>query len=319
MLNHKWLTAASLSALALCASALAVLAADIVYPTKVRKFPDIWTSWIEGGLSRVSGDPHIAGFTNPPFDLMPKPWGWQGAIGIDYRRGGTPWHLSAQFRYSVNDSNSGTSSQTATFDPGGTETATNKAYRRERNWAADVMVGYDLALMHLAQVKFGIRVAEIWGQTKGQATWCLLGPCFHQQTRTYEQTNRFFGIGPRLAIEGSYLLWDRWFFEYNGGVAGLTGRSSANQTVAITGVFGGENFLCLSGCPIAVSGSSINFVFNADVQGGLAYAFNRNAKVSVHYRAEGYWKALRGFDPPGSGTNLNRIYHGPTARLTVSF
>jgi hypothetical protein len=68
---------------------------------------------------------------------------------------------------------------------------------------------------------------------------------------------------------------------------------------------------CLSGCPIAASTSSNVFVFNADAQAGIAYAISQSAKLSLNYRIDGYWKAL--------GTGLDRVYSGPTLKLTVAY
>src|SRR5262249_38612350 len=92
---------AGISGLALQFSIQAVRAADM--PIKApRVMPSVSTWWFEGGASHVSGDPFILGMNNPPFDLMPKSWGWQGALGFDHRLAGSPWHISGQFRYTDN-------------------------------------------------------------------------------------------------------------------------------------------------------------------------------------------------------------------------
>ncbi len=77
--------------------------------------------------------------------------------------------------------------------------------------------------------------------------------------------------------------------------------------------------VCLWGCPIAASSSANNTVFNADGQVGLAYAISQSAKLSLNYRIDGYWNALRGFNSAGVGTNLDRVYSGPTLKLTVAY
>ena len=179
------------------------------------------------------------------------------------------------------------------------------------------MVGREMGLGQPLQIKVGLRVAEIWGQTSGVVGPFTILPS-GTQTHTYQQTDRFLGFGPRLAIEGSVPFASGWSFDYNGGVAGLFGRSSADQTDAMTFTTGGGG-ACTAGCPITTSSSNNNFVFNADVQGGIAYAVTRDVKLSVNYRAEGYWNSLRSFDAGNNGTNLTRIYHGPTAKLTVAY
>jgi hypothetical protein len=89
--------------------------------------------------------------------------------------------------------------------------------------------------------------------------------------------------------------------------------------VTVSGTFGGGGVPCTTGCPIAGSDSSNGFILNADAQVGLAYAITRNAKLSLNYRYEGYWKALRGWDAAGAPVNLDRQYHGPTVRLNVLY
>ena len=55
---------------------------------------------------------------------------------------------------------------------GGAAVGTNTATRREHNWEADFMVGRDLGIgSRQPKRKFGLRVADIWGQTNGTANW----------------------------------------------------------------------------------------------------------------------------------------------------
>lgn len=312
---------AGISGLALYAAMPSAFAADMALKTKAPPppppTPAVATWWLEGGGSYLSGDPFVPGFNAPPFDINAKRWGWQGAIGVDYKFASSPWHVSADFRYTGNGSHSAGGPETAIFTAG-TAVGTNTANRSEHNWEADFMVGRDLGIGSPAQVKFGLRVADIWGQTNGVVSGFTFIPS-GVQTRNYQQTDKFLGAGPRLAIEGSIPLQAAWSIEYNGGVAGLWGHNSANQTVGVTGAFGGAAVPCLSGCPIAASTSSDVFVFNADAQVGLAYAISQSAKLSLNYRVDGYWKALRGFNSAGAGTNLDRVYSGPTLKLTVAY
>lgn len=325
-----------ISGLALQLAAPAALAADLPRKapllTKAPPAPPrgVWTWWAEGGWSNVGGDPFVAGFNNPPFDLMPKRWGGQGAVGVDYRFASSPYHLSADFRYMANGSNSGGGLEIAIFTPFGAHpvTGTNAATRKENNWEADFMVGRDLDIGNPAQLKVGLRVADIWGQTTGSAHWAyaLITPPpltgAYAQTSNYQQTNKFLGVGPRVAIEGVVPLQGAWSIDYNGGIAGLFGHSSGNQAVSVISTTTSAPPVlpvCLSGCPIAVNSSSNAFVFNADAQAGIAYAFSPGAKLSLNYRFEGYWNPLRGFNSAGAPTNLARTYNGPTLKLTVAY
>jgi len=327
MRKTKLALLAGISGLALQLAAPTVFAADLPQkaPPVLTKAPPkqpsgVWTWWAEGGASDVGGDPFVAGFTTPPFDIMPKRWGWQGAAGVDYRFAASPYHWSADFRYMDNGSSSHGGPETAIFTPGAV-VGTNAATRKEHNWEADFMVGRDLEIGSPAQVKFGLRVADIWGQTTGSANWAaVIGPPptppkAVSQTSNYQQTNKWLGAGPRAAIEGSVPLQGNWSFDYNGGIAALFGHDSVNQTVGVVNA----GPVCLSGCPISAGSGSDAVVFNADAQAGFAYAFSPSAKLSLNYRAEGYWNALRGFNSGGTATNLARTYNGPTLKLTVAY
>jgi len=173
-----------------------------------------------------------------------------------------------------------------------------------------------------------LRVADIWGQTNGSANWAFAVKTppprtgAYTLTDNYQQTNKWIGAGPRLAIDGIVPLQGAWSIDYNGGVAALFGHGSVTQTVgtvttstAVPPVVP----VCLAGCPVAATSSSNNTVFNADAQVGLAYAFSPSAKLSLNYRVDGYWNALRGFNSAGTAVNLDRVYSGPTLKLTVAY
>jgi hypothetical protein len=321
MRTTKMALLAGISGLALQLAAPGAFAADMALKSKAPPLPTpaVWTWWIEGGGSYLSGDPFVPAFNSPPFDINAKRWGGQGAIGFDYKFASSLWHVSADFRYMENGTNTAGGPETGIFvaTPAAV-VGTNTANRKEHNWEADFMVGRDLQIGNPTQLKFGLRVADIWGQTNGVFSGIKFVPS-GTQTRTYQQTNKFLGVGPRAAIEGSIPLQGAWSIEYNGGVAGLWDHSTANQTVGVSGMFGGGGVVCVSGCPIAVSSTSNNFIFNADGQVGLAYALSPSSKLSLDYRIDGYWNALRGFTAAGAGTNLNRVYSGPTLKLSVAY
>ena len=333
MRKTKLILLAGISGLALQLSAPAAFAADMAI--KARPLPQApsgtWTWWIEGGGVDLSGDPFVPGFNAPPFDIRADQWGWQGAGGVDYRFAGSDWHVSADFRFMGNGSNAATSAEVASFAPGpvlNAVTGANSANRKESAWEADFMVGRDLQIGNPAQVKFGLRVADIWGQTNGAANWAyavitpppLTGA--YTFSDAYRQTNKWIGAGPRLAIEGVVPLQGAWSIDYNGGVAALFGHGSATQTTTITTTNTAAPPVtptCLSGCPIAASTGSNAVVFNADAQVGIAYALSNNARVSLNYRVDGYWNGMRGFNAAGAGVNLSRVYSGPTLKLTVAY
>jgi hypothetical protein len=316
---------AGISSLTLQLAVPAAIAADMatkapLLPPPPPPTPAVTTWWGEGGWSGMTGgDPFIAGFTTPPFEVMPKRWGLQGAGGVDYKFASSPWHVSADFRYLQNGSNSATSLETAVFTAG-TTTGANSGNRKEDSWEADFMVGRDLDVGGNSQLKFGLRVADIRGQTNGSAMWTMPIISPPTQTSNYQKTDKFFGAGPRLAIDGTILLQSAWSIDYNGGVAGLWAHRSVNQSVAnVVGGFPGPVPVCTAGCPINTSYSNDDFIFNADGQIGLAYAFSKNAKISANYRIEYFGNALPSFSAGGSPTSLNRVYQGPTLKLTVAY
>ena len=277
-----------------------------------------WTWWIEGGGQGVIGDPYVAGLT-PPFDAKPSDWGWDVAGGFDYRFNGV-WHISGDFRYGANRRNM-SSIQNGCI--GSTScntlmTGSNSATRKETNWVADFMIGRDLGLgSGNSQIKGGLRVAEIRGTTDGSiVNWVptaavTIGPS------VYTQSNRFTGFGPRLALEGNMPLGGAWSVDYLVGVSGLFAQRSASQSgFTPLNNFG---FPCFSGCPISTSASGDGFVFNTDAMLGIAYAITSNVKLAVNYHVDAYFKALRAFDSAGNPTYVDRIYHGPSLRVTVQY
>jgi len=337
---------AGVSAIAITAAQPEIsLAADLparpVVATKAppTAFRDRWTVWVEGGAALFGGDPGVAGLTG--FDVDPKRWGWEAAIGVEFRPGMSPWIWSAQFRYGQHGSNSESSNPLATFLVGNFATTpfnfvgTNSASRKEHHWVADFMVGRDMGLgQGHNTLRFGVRIAQIWGKTTGSAQWqfnaltptlpCTALPpsayCAYDQ-RAYEQKSSFLGVGPRLALDGQIPFGNNWAFEYAGGVAALFGRRKADQTVAINQIppTAIPTPVCVTGCPFATTSSGNNgVVFNMDAMLGLSYAFNPNTILMIAYRFDGYFDALRGYDSNGNVTNLDRFYHGPMVRLTMT-
>jgi Legionella pneumophila major outer membrane protein precursor len=178
------------------------------------------------------------------------------------------------------------------------------------------------------QLKVGLRVADIRGKTEGTAAYPVtVASSFTlgvgRQTRAYQQVNHFLGAGPRLALEGSAPVGGGWFVDYMGGVAGLYAIDrSAEQTVVVNTIAPpGQVAIgsCVAGCPINATSETNGFVFNADAMLGLGYAITSYARLSVNYRVDAYFNAMRTFDLAGNAVNVNRVYHGPNIRLTLTY
>ena len=328
---------AGVSAIAIAiAQPISAQAGDLPRKAPVYKAPSAlvpvnrWTFWIEGGPQAVAGgDPSIAGLT-PAFVPAKRTWGWDVAGAVDYRIDAT-WHVSADFRYRVNKSRTTTSTQGAltSFSPfpgfpltipyvGG-----NSANRKELNWVADFMVGRDLGIgSGTSQLKAGLRVARISGTTNGAAI--LSSTAGYQIRESYQQTSKFTGFGPRLAVEGDVPLYDRWSLDYMAGAAVLFGKRDINQTgtsaeFSAAGAPVAFAYVCLSGCVATLSTSSNKAIFNTDAMLGLAYAITPNAKISLNYHIDYYADAMRTVDSAGNVSDADRLYHGASLRLTLNY
>jgi hypothetical protein len=326
---------AGVSTIALAIAAPAALAADL--PTKAPPLapaaapPSPWTWWVEGGGQAVIGDPYVPGLS-PAFDAKPSNWGWDVAGGFDYRFNAN-WHVSADFRYGQNRRHLN-SIQLGCLNSticGTLMHGSNSATRKEYNWVADFMVGRDVGLgLGNSQIKGGLRVAQIRGTTNGNINWLITTAAVTVGPSVYSQTNKFTGIGPRVALEGNKPIGGAWSIDYMVGFAGLFADRSTTQTAFTPHASNGVP--CLTGCPINTSTSGNGFVANPDAMLGIAYQISPTTKLALNYHVDAYFNAFRAFGAgglpppalgstavasPGSPTNVDRIYHGPSIRLTV--
>jgi hypothetical protein len=305
-------------------------------PTFYAKAPpplatNVWTVWAEGGAFSTGGDTvHFGG----PLDAGRPRWGADGGAGFDMRFGATPWHVSADVRYGASR-RSGTFTRNGTIvvpsgtpgvPPFGTFAApvvANGTFKlREEHELADFAVGRDVGLgAGQVQVKAGLRIAEISSKLSASANF--VAPTFFSPgigvgligarpgAFSLEQDSRFAAGGPRVGVDGMVPLGGSGFaIDYLGGIAGLYGaRSFSTTTGGTAAAFGFNNF----------GTSDHALVFNLDAQAGLSYWLTSALKVTAAYRFDGYWGALKTLDANGVLTNENRLYYGPTVRLTGKF
>lgn len=322
--RNIWLGGVSVAAI-LVAQPATVLAGDLaekaMAQATVATPVSPWTVWVEGGFQGIAGsNSYVAGLT-PPFAPQKRIWGWNVAAAIDYRFNAV-WHASAAFRYGANGKRSSNSIQQGTSTTTYTFVGGNSASRDESNWVADFMIGRDFGLgTGDAQLKAGVRVAQIKGTTDGSGllTSATFGYLLAQD---YRQTSRFTGVGPRVAIEGNLPLAGPWSLDYMGGIAVLFGRHALDQTGTSPQLFpGGAMFAdnCLIGCPAIVSSSSNAPVFNVDAMLGISYAITPYARISLNYRVDYYANAMRTANSGGGYSDTYRLYHSPNLRLTMNF
>ena len=270
-----------------------------------------WEWFIEGAGFSTRGEPV---WTEVPFfqarSFKPR-FGWEAAAGFDYRFANSPWHVSAQIRYGAAKS---ANRRFLDFDPGcviNCTTEASTARHKEQHWAADFMVGRDLAMAHgQHQVKVGVRVAELDATTSasGESDGSI-----GFASRRFTQRSEFHGVGPRVALEGNVPLGGAWSFDYGLGAA----------------VLFGDRDLALNGSGVSPIGgpftNSIRSpvkdgkVYNLDAMGGLSYQFTPNFKFIAGYRFDGYWNALHTWNSDFEFVNADRFFHGPFVRATARY
>lgn len=316
-LSCRTLLFAGVSALALAAASPEVRAADLTpQPALVAKAPviapaGVWTWWAEGGAMWTGGDavwlpqaPTGLGIASESF----KPRiGFEVAAGFDYRWPASLWHVSAQVRYGQ----AGTRTKARTlagYYTGYYWSANATAKHKERHWLVDFAVGRDIGIgLGQTQLKAGLRIAELQAKTTGAGS--VYVSYYGTYNFSFAQRSKFLGVGPRVGLEGAVPLGGAWSIDWLAGAAVLFGDRKFDAAANVTGpinLFGG-----------GVTSSSNGSVLNVDAQAGVSYAFNPNAKLTLSYRFDGYWNALRTFDAAGNIANQDRFYHGPMVRLTV--
>ena len=280
--------------------------------------------WGEGGGAEpFGGEPR---FGNPAIDAGKAKFGPEVGAGFDCRFGLSPWHASGQIRY-------GTMQRTQSFNarglfsvrtggalPGSPSlfspfiaNGSGSVTQREDHALADFAVGRDVGLgIGQTQVKLGLRIADLHSATSATGSFnvppFLIGsPPLLPNPFSVVQNSRFVGGGPRLGVEGYVPLGGGWGIDYLGGVAGLFGQRSLDVTAGGAAAAAGVNNMGVSDAAA---------VFNLDAQVGLSYQFNQNLKMTIGYRFDGYWGALKTVNANGAVANEDRFYAGPMLRLT---
>lgn len=207
------------------------------------------------------------------------------------------------------------------------------------------MIGRDFGFgATKTQVKFGVRVADLRASQNVQAQHAFHSSSSGDAAASFNANTRseFFGVGPRLAAEGSTPIGGLWGIDWGGGLAVLFGQQRFSADV--NGVFAsqasdatGQAFTFTgNACNATINTgfgtihplsncTSENAVFNADASAALSYAISPVAKLSAGIRFDGYWKALPTLNGalqnggPAGITNEDRFYWGPFVRLTGHF
>ena len=348
------LTSASLIALVVASSDLHAQSAQSPPPAGAPQGQ--WSSWSEAGLTgHPALDPAIGLPPLGPVANVDPGSGWEGALGFDYRVGQceaatapllvkagppcwlSPYHVSGQFRYGLNNGGSDPFSLTGVTVPflttsGASAPAVVNAtgsgtLNSESHWLLDLGVGRDFGLgSGNVQTTLGVRVAEITSTASGAASIqaCLSGGppgpfCTTPASGgfSFQSRSQFLGVGPRLGINGSQPLAGSWAFDYLGGVAVLFGDRSLNATQTLFATTAPPPSTLTS--ITALNSSSTVGVLNLDAQAGISYWLTRNFKLTASYRFDGYFNALTIIETTGALGQQDRFYYGPMLRGTLTF
>jgi outer membrane immunogenic protein len=318
--------------MALALASAQVRAADV--PVKAAPAPkppaDTWSAWVEGGAMYTAGGP-IQFATRDSDSLSPQSflsmksgWGWEAAAGLDYRFGGTPWHVISQFRYGRAASKSQALFRTGIFgvETEITITGSGSATHRENHALSDFSIGRDVGFGTLGPglVTVGIRAVDLYAKTNGNFNIPTfdVGDVSTPEQLTFEQKNRFVGAGPRVGVEGSTPLGGSWFVDWLAGVSVLYGVRSLDLTVQPFKFGTGESTVNVGpfGFPVPGSYHETGFIPNVDAQLGLSYWITPDTKITASYRVDAYWGALKTYNASGDFVNVDRFYHGAMLRLT---
>jgi hypothetical protein len=142
-----------------------------------------------------------------------------------------------------------------------------------------------------------------------------VGPTASPGAFTVQERSTFVGAGPRFGVQGDIPLGNQWSIDWLAGAAALFGERSVTVSVP-TGV-----------TTFGASVSDTPVIFNVDAQAGLSYWFSPATKLSVSYRFDEYFKALKTVvinnaftsAPTVSTKNIDRSFSGPMVRLTTKF
>ena len=188
--------------------------------------------------------------------------------------------------------------------------ASTKARHKEWHWSADFMVGRDIGLGgQPGQVKIGVRIAEL------RATTNVVSAAFESFgafgfSSAFTQRSKFFGIGPRAAIDGSVMLQGPWSLDYGAGVAVLYGNRNLVVDGTFTGFGGVGQFRTTS--------SSRGWVPNGRLDRAV---LSRHAGLQGLGRLPGRCLLERAahVQRERQFVNIDRYFHGPFLRGTARF
>lgn len=269
--------------------------------------PSFYSAWVQGyGFWQADGGfgpfvPWLASPTNMQ--------GLGGAVGLEIRPLSlTPWSFGVSLDVG------GTKRKKETFST--SSSSSGIAFTQSRKAShliLDFMVGRDMGLglgqtgEPLLQLQAGLRFARLKEQERfdiRSGSPSSFGGVFARFDRGFE------GFGPRLAVVGSYPLSRGFSIDGRVGVAFLYGRSTLK-------IRGGTTS---SGVPSSSSFRTHKngWVPSIDASLGVSYTFNQHAKVTLGYKAQGFYNAFK-TQQVSPDEDRDFIFHGAFVEGRLTF
>ncbi len=267
-----------------------------------------------------------------------KGWGGKGMLGYRFNNNwdigfgfsggwlnGKKNHLHTNFTTSPIDGAS------TTFVNGDGAIKTKLSYQ-----VADFEAGYNWTMGQNSNLRLfgGVRFAHFAQRSKGSFNQTISSITPQRPIRglefgssaAYKRKTTFFGVGPRLGVNGQFGVGNSGFNVF-GGVSGalLYGKYKDSHSFDITGSFGPTN--------ASVKDKSKNkIVPNAEGEIGLGYTFNAGGGstvgLQIGYRGEGWWgvaskaplfPGITMDGPTRESKSADVFIHGPFVRLIATF
>jgi len=278
--------------------------------------PSFYSAWVQGyGFWQKDGGfgPFIPVFG--PLADMP---GLGGAVGLEVRPLSlSPWTFGVNLQIGGTRRKKQTFSTSSVVPPSSTPvTATLTQSRKAEHLILDFMVGRDMGLglsrtgEPLLQLQAGLRYARLKENERIDLGYATSGAAFAREFVNFDRG--FSGIGPRLAMVGSYPLTGAISLEGQVGVAFLYGRSTLKISTGGT----------ISGSPVpfgtGFSEHRNGWVPSIDASLGVSYTFNPHARVTLGYKAQAFYNAFKTQTlSPNEDTDF--IFHGPFVEGRLAF
>jgi hypothetical protein len=315
-------------AAALGSASVVALCAGVAQPALAQDKPGIYLG-LEGSVLMSGGTSEVLpSSTTGVGDLSVKPGGdgWSGKGTLGYRLN-SAWDFAASLEGNWLDTDSGARTRSDLLT-----TQSGQISSKAHYYLADFDAGYTVRLGDSGKVRLsgGIEYANFTNrQTSAYSYHGQITPFPNfsipdNEGGSKDVTSRFWGIGPKLGIDGSYRL-GRSDFSVVGGVSGsvLFGRLHNSGSSAYYSYTGGPRPQITPTYFDEGSKGHTAYGLSADI--GLAYQLpyaNFNSTITAGYRVAQWWDIgqFQAVDSPtGAWQNVDLLVHGPFLNWTMAF